>query len=106
MLEPLLRILQRLRFPEQVEMSQYAEDVTGHAGGGEDVEELHGLHLEAVIAVDHEQDDIGDLGDVDHGLELVGTFDKGQPLLLRGDDGDGTFWVGYRFLGISADQGL
>ena len=52
-------------------MCKDAEDVPWHATRGQYVEKLHCLHLEAVVAVDHEQDDIGDFGYVDHAGEGV-----------------------------------
>jgi hypothetical protein len=106
LLEPLLGILERLGLSEQVEMGQDAKHVSRHTRGGEDVEELHSLHLEAVVSVNHEKDNVGHLGDVDHGLELVGAFDKGQALLLGSDDGNGALRVGYRLLGVSSDKRL
>lgn len=87
-------------------MCEDAEDVAGHTSSGQDVEKLHRLHLEAVVAVDHEQDNVRDLGDVDHGLQLIGTLEEGKALLFRGDDRDGALGVGDRFLGVSADQRL
>lgn len=87
-------------------MCQDTKDISRHTRRSEDVEELHSLHLKAVVSVDHEEDNVGNLGDVDHGLELVGTFEEGQALLLRGDDGDGPLRVGDGLFGIPSDQRL
>ncbi len=71
---PLLRVFQSLRFSKEIEMREDAEDIARHSSGGQDVEKLKGLHLEAVVAIYHQQDDVGNFGNVKHRLELVGTL--------------------------------
>lgn len=87
-------------------MGEDAKDVSGHTGGGKDVKELHSLHLESEVSIDHQEDNVGDLCDVDHGLEFVGAFDEGQSLLLGGDDRDRSHGVLDGFLCISSNEGL
>src|SRR6478736_3229775 len=85
-LETLLGILQRLWLPEKIEMCQDTKDVSWHTCSGKNVEKLHSFHLKAVISINHQEDNIGNLCDVDHGLQFVWALDKGQALLLRCDD--------------------
>lgn len=103
-LETLLGILEGLWLAEQVEMCEYTKDVSRHTGGCQHIKELHSLHFKAVVSVNHQQDNVGNLGNVHHGLELVGAFDKGQALFLGCHNRNGTLGVRDGFLGISADQ--
>jgi hypothetical protein len=103
-LKVLFGILQCGRLAEQIQVSQDTKDVAGHTSSGQDVEKLHSLHLETVVAVNHEKNDIGNLGDIHHGFQLVGTLHERQSLFLRGNDGDGALGIGKSLLGISSDE--
>ena len=87
-------------------MGEDAKDVAGHTRGGKNVKELHSLHFEAEVSIDHEKDNVGDLCNIDHGLEFVGAFDEGQSLLLGGDDRDRSHRILDGFLCISSDERL
>ncbi len=43
-------------------------------------EEKH--HFEAKMCINNEQDKVSDFGNVQHGIEVVGTLEQGQPPLL------------------------
>lgn len=68
------------------------------------VEKFHSLHLEAKIAVNHEQDYVCNLCNVDHGIDVVGAFDKGEAAFLASDDGDGSENFREGVLGVSTDK--
>lgn len=38
-------------------------------------------HLETETGIDHEEDQVGDLADVDHGIEVVIAFDESEAAL-------------------------
>ena len=106
MFQTLLGGLERLCLFNEVEMSQYANDL-GKTMRLQDVEELHGLHLEAVVSIDHEQTDIHHFRNIDHGGERVGrTFYECEAAALRGNDGKRSGWRGKRLLGVAPDQTL
>jgi len=47
-------------------------------GGSESRKRERTHHLEPEAAVDHEEDEVGDLGRVDHGAQVVGDLDEGE----------------------------
>lgn len=63
-------------------------------------------HLETVRAVDHEQYEVRNLPDVDHGVEVVVALDEGEALLLPADDGDGPMNVVQSLLGVPPNKRL
>lgn len=63
-------------------------------------------HLETVRAVDHEQDEVRNLPDVDHGVEVIVALDEGEALLLPADDGDGPMNVVEGLLRVPPNQRL
>ena len=105
-LESLLGVLECLRLAEEIKMGQDTKDVTRHTSSGKDVEKLHSLHLKAKVSINHQEDDVGNLCDVDHSLELVGALDEGQSLLLGRNNCNGTLRVRYRLFGISSNERL
>ena len=86
MLELLLCTLEGLGGADAVEVGQDAHHL-GKAMGLEHVEKLKGFHLEAKAGVDHEEDQVGNLGQVDHRIDLVGALVKGQPPVLARNHG-------------------
>jgi hypothetical protein len=69
-------------------MGQDTEYISRHAAGRQRVQKLHCLHLEAIITVDHEEDNIRDLGRINHARERVGgAFEERQAPSLRCHDG-------------------
>ena len=81
LLEVLLGALQRLGVLEGVEVREDAHD-PGEAVHLTDVEELKDLHFEAEGGVDEEQHEVGDLGHVDHGVDVVRALDEGEAAAL------------------------
>jgi hypothetical protein len=71
-LETLLLRLEGLLLAEKIEVGQDTKDVTRHTTGRQDVQELHRLHLEAIVSVNHEQDNVDNLGYVHHGGQRIG----------------------------------
>ena len=105
MLEALFGHFQGALFLEKIEMRQDTEYIARHTTGGQSVQKLHGLHLKAIVAVDHQQHNIRDLRHINHGCERVrGTFKEGETLLLGCHDGQWTLWRAERLLRIPADQ--
>jgi hypothetical protein len=45
-------------------------------------------HLETIRCVDHEEDQVRNLADVDHRVEVIIGFDECEPPLFSTDDGD------------------
>lgn len=62
----------------------YRRGGKGRRGRGELEEEggetksLGTNHLETEGPIDHEEHEIGDLSDIDHGVEVVGAFDESE----------------------------
>jgi len=79
MLKSFLRILQSRRFPKQIKMCKYPKHIPRHPTRTKHIQKLHRLHLEAEIAIDHQEYYISDLAHVDHAGEGVGgTFYERQ----------------------------
>ena len=51
----------------------------------QDVEKLEGFHLETEARVNKKQNKVGNLGDVNHGVEVIHTLYEGEPALLAFD---------------------
>jgi hypothetical protein len=74
-------------------MCQDAKDIAWHAGGAERIQELHCLHLEAVVAVYHKENDVRDLSHIYHGSKGVrGTFEEGQTAAFGCNNSEGACW--------------
>lgn len=120
-LQGLFGVLQGGGLLDEVEVGEYSDDLRKPMRL-QDVEELESFlygrergtedqrrttyHLETVRAVDHEQDEVRNLPDVDHGVEVVIAFDEGEALLLPADDGDGPMNVVQSLLGVPPNEGL
>lgn len=63
-------------------------------------------HLKAKAGINHEEDQIGHLGAVDHGAEVIRALHEGEPALLAGDHGNGAVGVREGLAGESLDEGL
>jgi hypothetical protein len=61
-------------------------------------------HLEPERAVDHEEDEVGDLADVDHRVQVVRALDDRQPPALARDDGDGPAEIRDGLLRVAPDE--
>jgi hypothetical protein len=46
-------------------------------------------HLEAERTIDHEQDEISNFADVNHGIDVIIALDKGEVTVFTADNGDG-----------------
>ena len=66
-----------------VEVRQDPHDL-GEAVDLADVQELERFHLEAVLAVDQQQDQVRGLGQVRHGVKIVRALVECQPAVLAG----------------------
>lgn len=63
-------------------------------------------HLETKGTVDHEENEVGNLANVDHAVEVVVALDEGQTTLLAGDDGDGALGLCERLFCVAPDETL
>ena len=63
-------------------------------------------HLETIRAVDHEKDEVCDLCNVDHGIQVAIALDERYPLLLSADHCDWSLYMVKRLLRITSDQTL
>lgn len=63
-------------------------------------------HLETIRAVDHEQDKVRDLPDVDHRVEVIVALNEGEALLLPTDDRDWPLYVVEGLLGVPPNERL
>jgi hypothetical protein len=63
-------------------------------------------HLKAKGAVDHEEDEVGNLADVDHRVQVVIALDEREAAAFAGDDGDGPADLVQRLLRVPPDEGL
>ena len=66
----------------------------------------HAHHFEAIRAVYHEEDEVRDLGYVNHGVEVIVALDEGNAFLLSANDGDGPLYVVEGLLRVASDEGL
>ena len=72
-------------------MRQDAKDISRHSTGRKNIQKFHGLHLEAKIAIYHEQNYVGNFGHVDHAGKGIGrTFHKSEATAFGGDNSDWT----------------
>jgi len=85
-------------------MCQNPKDVGWHTMRRKDVEELHGFHLEAEVAVNEQEDVVGDLGDVNHAREGVVAFEEGEAAALAGYDGYRALDRRERVFAVALDQ--
>lgn len=107
MLQAFLGHLQGALLLEKIEVGKDTENIARHTAGRQSVQKFHSLHLESIVSINHQKNDICDLGHVDHGCEGVGrTFHKGEALLLRGDNSQRALGGAECLLGIAADQRL
>ena len=107
MLQPLLRISQCTKFPKKIKVREDAKDISRHTARSQDVQEFHRLHFEAKVAVDHEEDDVRNLGDINHtGEGVCGAFYECQTSSLRGNNCKWSSGSGKRMLGVSLDEGF
>ncbi len=63
-------------------------------------------HFKAIRAVNHQQDQIRNLRNVDHGVEVVVALQERDTFLLPADDGDGTLNLVEGLFGVSPDERL
>mmetsp|Transcript_38148 Transcript_38148/g.114055 ORF Transcript_38148/g.114055 Transcript_38148/m.114055 type:complete len:788 (-) Transcript_38148:151-2514(-) len=104
MLEQLFRLAEILGGAKFVEMSKDTHDA-GESVDLEHVEEFERLHLESVFGVDAQQDQIGDLGAVEHGGGILrGTFHEGHATSLSDRDRDGPDRIVQVPIGMELDQ--
>ena len=66
MFQSLFRLAQRAHLLEEVKMREYPKDISRHATSRQGIEKLHRLHLEAIVAINHQQDNICNLRYVYH----------------------------------------
>lgn len=71
---------------------------------GGNVEKFKGVHFEAIAGVYDEQDEIGNLGSIDHGAEIGRDLNESKSALGTGNDGNGACDSGDRSLGIVLDK--
>ena len=77
MLEAFLGFAEIFAALDLVEVSQHAHH-TRKSMHLEDIQIFEGLHFEPKVTIDHEENEIGHLGRVDHGVEIVLAFEKGH----------------------------
>eukprot|EP00444_Apocalathium_aciculiferum_P012474 CAMPEP_0183476434 /NCGR_PEP_ID=MMETSP0370-20130417/166432_1 /TAXON_ID=268820 /ORGANISM="Peridinium aciculiferum, Strain PAER-2" /LENGTH=173 /DNA_ID=CAMNT_0025669277 /DNA_START=246 /DNA_END=764 /DNA_ORIENTATION=- len=70
---------------EAVQVSEHTDD-TRKAVHLHDVDELEGLELEAEGGVDHDEDEVRDLGQVEHRGHVLGALDDGHAPLPTADE--------------------
>ena len=61
-------------------------------------------HLKTIWPVNHQQDQIRNLRNVDHGVEIVIAFDEGYSLLLPANDSNGAFGFVQRLLRVPPNE--
>lgn len=61
-------------------------------------------HFEAIGTVNHEEDKVSDLANVNHGVEVIVAFDECQPSPLTTDDSDWSTNLVQGLFGIPADE--
>lgn len=88
---------------DEIQMGENAHDL-GEAVCLEDVEKFHRLHFKAKRRINHEEDKIGNLADVDHGVEVVATFNECEPALFSTDDCDGPSDIFECVLGVFPNE--
>lgn len=103
MLEQLAGLSKILGRAELVQMRKYAHHL-GKAMRLQDVQELKRFHLKAKLGIDAQEDEVGDLGAIQHGGRIVGTFHQRDALLLPRNDRDGPNDVGEVVVGVHLDQ--
>lgn len=103
MLEQLASLSQILGRAELVQMRKDAHDL-GKAMRLQDVQKLKRFHLKAKLGIDAKEDEVGDLGAIQHGGRIVGAFHERDSLLLPGDDRDGPNDIGQVVIGVHLDQ--
>jgi len=101
----LLALSQLLGILDHVQMGKHTHDL-GHAVHLADVQKLENLHLEAVARVAEQQNQIGTLGHIDHGVDIVVALQQGDAALLGGHNGDGTLDLSDIRAGEALDQVL
>lgn len=104
LLEFLFPFAELLVFLELVQVSEHAHDFW-EAVYLEDIEKLECLHFKPKRSVNEEEDQVCDLGNVNHRVEVVGALDKRESPLLARDDGDGTQWFLHIVASVSFDEG-
>lgn len=116
MLQPLLGVLECLLLLDEVEVSQKTNDF-GETVRLKNVEKLECFlivsktlvlahHLESKTSINHEQNQVGDLANVNHGVEIVVALDECQTTGLAADTGDGSANVIQVVLGEALDERL
>lgn len=63
-------------------------------------------HFKAKRAVDHEQDKVGNLANINHAVDVVVALDKREPSLLAADNSNGALGLVEGLFRIAADEGL
>ena len=61
-------------------------------------------HLKTIWPVNHQQDQICNLRNVDHGVEIIIAFDEGYSLLLPANDSNGAFGFVQRLLRVPPNE--
>mmetsp|Transcript_357 Transcript_357/g.651 ORF Transcript_357/g.651 Transcript_357/m.651 type:complete len:309 (+) Transcript_357:1351-2277(+) len=103
-LEELFGLAQVLRRLELIEVRKDTHDLW-KAVRLQNVQEFKGLHLESKLGVDAQQDQIGNLGTVQHGRGVVaGALQQRDALVLGGDDRDGPRDGRQVVVGVELDQ--
>lgn len=103
MLEQLASLSKVLGRAELVQMRKDAHHL-GKAMRLQDVQKLKRFHLKAKLGIDAKEDEVGDLGAIQHGGRVVGTFHQRDALLLSRYDRDGPNDVGEVMVGVHLDQ--
>jgi hypothetical protein len=107
MLESFFLQLERFLLPEQIQVRQDTEDVSWHTARAQHIQKLHCLHLEAVVAVDHKENNVDDFRNVDHAGERVGgTFYECETPPFRRDDCDRSGGRGEGLLRVAPNERL
>lgn len=63
-------------------------------------------HLEPIRTVNHEEDEVRNLPDVDHGVKVVIAFNEGDAFLLAADNSNRALYVVEGLLGVPPDERL
>jgi len=61
-------------------------------------------HFKAKGTIDHEKDEICNFTNVNHAIEIVGTFNKSESPFLPANDCDGTLGFAQSLFCVSADE--
>lgn len=70
----------------------------------QNVQKLERFNLKAIMCIDEQQYEIGDLANVDHGIDIVRTLEERESSCLAADHGDRTLDLGEVVLRVMAHK--